>query len=57
MRIGSILACACAAPLLVAAAQPVRLQPSSQWVVDYAENSCRLIRNFGDGKSKAKLAF
>lgn len=57
MLIRSILACAAAAPLLIAAAQPVRLQPSSPWVVDYAENSCRLIRTFGDGKNTAKLAF
>jgi TonB family protein len=26
-------------------------------VVDYAENSCRLIRTFGTGKTEAKLAF
>jgi hypothetical protein len=57
MRVGFIL-CAGAAPLLIAAtAQPVRLQPSSPWDVDYAANSCRLIRTFGEGKMVVKLAF
>lgn len=57
MRIRSILACVGAAPLLIAAAHPLRLQPSSPWDVDYAENSCRLIRVFGTGNSQIKLAF
>lgn len=55
MRLGSFLACAAAAPMLVAATQPTRLQPSTPWVVDYAENSCRLIREFGTGDSKTLL--
>lgn len=50
-------ACLGLAPLLIAASQPVRLQPSSPWDVDYAENSCRLVRNFGEGTSLTKLAF
>jgi hypothetical protein len=45
------------APTLVAASQPVRLQPSSPWVVNYAENSCLLIRSFGQGKDKTILQF
>jgi TonB family protein len=57
MRLGSIVACAAAAPLLIGAAQPLRLQPSSPWVVDYAANSCRLVRTFGEGKNTTKLAF
>jgi hypothetical protein len=36
---------------------PLRLQPSSPWVVDYAENSCRLVRRFGEGKDETKLGF
>ena len=39
----------------MAASDPVRLQPSSQWVVDYADNSCRLIRMFGTGNDETKL--
>jgi len=39
----------------MAATQPVRLQPSSPWVVDYAENSCRLARTFGQGPDKTTL--
>jgi outer membrane biosynthesis protein TonB len=57
MRLGSFLACAAVAPLLMAASQPVRLQPSSPWVVDYDANSCRLVRKFGQGKDETKLAF
>ena len=55
MRFSSIVACVSMAPLLTAASQPIRLQPSSQWIVDYAENSCRLIRSFGDGDNKTTL--
>jgi hypothetical protein len=57
MRLGLFLACAAVAPLLMAASEPVRLQPSSPWVVDYDANSCRLVRKFGQGKNAAKLAF
>ena len=58
MRTGTIVAAVAGAPLLVAAApKPLRLAPSSQWVVDYAENSCRLIRTFGEGKQKTLLLF
>jgi hypothetical protein len=56
MRISALLSCAAVAPLLMAAVQPIRLQPSSPWVVDYAENSCRLVRTFGEGKDKTKFA-
>ena len=55
MRLSSILACAAVAPLLIGASEPVRLQPSSQWVLDYAEDSCRLIRLFGQGDDETKL--
>jgi len=50
MRFGSVIAWAAVVPLLVAATQPIRLQPSSRWVLDYAENSCRMSRIFGRGK-------
>jgi len=55
MRIKLVLGCLLAAPLLMAPSEQVRLQPSSQWVVDYAENSCRLIRMFGTGADETKL--
>jgi hypothetical protein len=45
------------APLLLGASEPLRLQPSSPWVVDYADQSCRLIRTFGEGKQLTKLLF
>lgn len=56
MRLGALLYCFAAAPLLTAAAQPVRLQPSTQWNVDYAENSCRLSRAFGTGDDQIVLS-
>ena len=52
MRLEKFAACVGIAPLLMGAAEPVRLQPSSEWIVDYAENSCRMIRSFGEGDSK-----
>ena len=55
MRLGTLLSCIAAGPLLMAAAQPVRFQPSSPWGVDYAENSCRLVRTFGEGKNRIIL--
>jgi hypothetical protein len=57
MRLRSLFALVALAPSLVAAAHPVRLQPSSPWDVDYAEDSCRLIRTFGQGKTLTKLVF
>jgi TonB family protein len=51
MRSKSILVAITLAPLLIGASKPIRLQPSSPWDVDYAENSCRLIRVFGDSDS------
>ena len=55
MRSFSLIACAATAPMLIASTEPTRLQPSSQWILDYAENSCRLIRTFGEGKAKTVL--
>jgi hypothetical protein len=52
MRFGSFVMCLAAAPMLMAAGKPVRLEPSSQWIVDYADESCRLVRSFGEGSSK-----
>jgi TonB family protein len=53
-----IVACVAATPLLIAAApEPVRLKPTSQWIVDYADNSCRLVRTFGEGDDKTVLSF
>jgi len=42
-----------------ASAKPERLvlQPSSQWVVEFSENNCQLMRNFGDGEEKHALIF
>lgn len=33
----------------------LRLQPSTRWVLEYADESCRLARNFGEGKDRVTL--
>ncbi len=35
--------------------EPVRLSPSSDWHLDYAEDSCRLARGFGEGDQQVTL--
>jgi len=55
MRLGGFVACAAVAPLLMGASEPLRLKPSSPWNVDYAQNSCRLIRTFGAENTKTML--
>ncbi len=49
------LAIACVALWSSFASAKTQLQPSSQWGVDYAADSCRLIRTFGDGGNETKL--
>jgi hypothetical protein len=56
MRIGTLISAIAAVPSLATAAKPIRLAPSSQWVVDYAANSCRLIRHFGQDKDATIFA-
>jgi hypothetical protein len=36
---------------------PAPLQPISPWAIEYADASCRLIRNFGDAQHPLTLAF
>lgn len=43
--------------LALAAPQPLKLAPTSKWHVDYAEERCRLAREFGDGTTKATVFF
>lgn len=38
-------------------AEPVVIQPSSPWNVDFAEDKCRLSRLFGEGENQHYLAF
>ena len=46
------------AALASAADKPATvLEPASQWVVDYADNNCRLIRMFGSDNDAVKLVF
>lgn len=40
-----------------AANPPPALAPSSPWVVNYAEDSCRLVRMFGEGEQQVRLEF
>ncbi|WP_379923079.1 energy transducer TonB [Erythrobacter sp. R86502] len=39
-----------------ASAEQVVLQPASRWNVDFAQNKCRLVRLFGDGKDQHLLS-
>ena len=57
MRFQSILACVAASPLLMGAAEPVRLPAISPWVLDYADESCRLARKFGTEADPTLLLF
>jgi hypothetical protein len=56
VRIQAFIAAVAVVPSLASAAAPIHLAPSTPWVVDYAENSCRLIRHFGEGEDKTILA-
>jgi hypothetical protein len=56
MRIKAFVAAVAIIPSLASAAIPLRLAPSSPWVLDYGENSCRLIRHFGEGRDKVIFA-
>jgi hypothetical protein len=58
MRIRSFFASVALVPSLAnAAGTPVHLAPSAPWAIDYAENSCRLVRHFGEGADETTLAF
>ena len=56
MLIRAFIAAAAVVSTQANAASQFRLAPSSPWVVDYAENSCRLIRHFGQGKDATIFA-
>lgn len=51
------LAVLSAALASAAPAAPRVLEPTSPWDLDYAANTCRLIRMFGSGKDAVKLVF
>jgi hypothetical protein len=56
MHIKALISAIALIPSLAGAATPVHLAPSTPWDVDYAENSCRLIRHFGTGSDDTLLA-
>jgi hypothetical protein len=56
MRIRAFIAAISLVPSLASAATPIHLAPSTPWVVDYADNSCRLIRHFGQGDDETIFA-
>jgi TonB family protein len=41
----------------LAAPTPLSLPPTSQWVVDYADDSCRMSRQFGSDRQEVLLVF
>ena len=57
MQSRSLVALSALAPMLLAATEPVRVPPSSKWVLDYAEDSCKLSRAFGAGDKVIVLSF
>lgn len=58
MRVLMAVVLGLSATLTSAAGKPATvLEPTSPWDVDYADNSCRLIRVFGGGKDRIKLVF
>jgi hypothetical protein len=50
-----ILSLTVSSPAIAAAPAPLTLKPSSKWQVDYGEERCRLVRQFGEGKQTALL--
>lgn len=56
-RIASLIIFALATPTSTVAAppEPVVLKPSSSWQLNYAEERCRLGRQFGEGEQKVLL--
>ncbi|MFL6764399.1 MAG: energy transducer TonB [Sphingomicrobium sp.] len=56
MRIQAFMAAVAVVPSLASAATPLQLAPATPWVLDYATNSCRLIRHFGQGKDATVFA-
>ena len=56
MRARAFVAALALVPSLANAGTPLHLAPSTPWVLDYAENSCRLIRHFGQGKDEVIFA-
>lgn len=56
MRTSGFVVALALVPSLANGADPIHLAPSTPWDVDYAENSCRLIRHFGTGKDETTFA-
>lgn len=53
--VASLICAALTMPAAAAAPAPLILKPSSSWHVDYADEPCRLVRQFGEGKQTAVL--
>jgi hypothetical protein len=53
--VASLICAALAMPAAAAAPAPLILKPSSTWHVDYADERCRLARQFGDSKQTVLL--
>ncbi len=56
MLAAAILGIGAASPAS-AKAEPVMLEPSSKWNVDFGEEKCRLVRVFGEGENRHVLFF
>tara|TARA_R110000824_G_scaffold48565_7_gene137100 strand:- start:2453 stop:2725 length:273 start_codon:yes stop_codon:yes gene_type:complete len=49
--------CATNASVIAAERESISLEPSSNWIVDYADDSCRLIRQFGVNEDTVVVFF
>jgi hypothetical protein len=56
VRFRLFIALCVALPTQGNAAEPIHLAPSTPWIVDYAEDSCRLMRRFGAGSDVTTLS-
>lgn len=50
---GAVLAAALFVSPAAAQDEPLMLQPTSDWHLDYADDSCRLLRQFGEGDNQS----
>ncbi len=53
----ALLVAGVACPMPAQAQDVLRLKPSTKWFLDYAEDSCRLARKFGEGDQRVTLFF
>lgn len=51
--LGACIMVSMSAPMLAAPEEPLRLKPASKWISEYQPDGCRLMREFGEGDTRA----